>query len=473
MNRRTFLRNTFSSAAVLAFSAQAKAAERLFGKLNRKRKPNIVFILTDDQGWGDLGCYGHPDLKTPRIDQLAAEGVKFNQFYTNGSVCSPTRAGIMTGQFPSRVGVHHALFSTSENIERDVVQYLDTKTPNITRIMQNNGYITGHFGKWHLGVQSGAAGIPAPSEYGIDDYKCSYGPAGWEVWDGWSRETHRPISNQLIMDEAVRFIDENKDRPFFLQLWTFDPHTPLLPTPEMREPYSGYPEPQQTYYSVMSDLDYHVGRVVDHIEQSGLAEDTLFIYASDNGPEIHGSTNCGDNGPFRGMKRSLYEGGIRTPMITRWKGVIKPGQIDDKTVIAGSDFLPSLCSISGIDVPENAHFDGEDLSAAILGRAVTRNKPVIWEYRSEITGQSGDPTSPMYRICSPMYAVREGEWKLLWNPDDSRTELYNIVTDPVEENNVASVNPTTVNRLKGYIQQFIAELPDDRWKHEHAGLESW
>ncbi len=465
MNRRTFIKNMIAvSGGVLAGEGLVSASSRLSAKFNRRRPPNVVFVYTDDQGWGDLGCYGHPDIMTPNLDQLAMEGIKFEQFYVSAPVCSPSRAGLMSGQFPSRLGFHTIIGNPSDDVERNVPHYIDPNAPMITKLFRNAGYRVGHFGKWHITTKKNPDGydIPVPDDYGIDDFKTAHGSDGYAIWEDWERETHRPISTELIIDEGIRFIEENKERPFFLNLWTYDPHKPLLPTEEMREPYSSFSEPQQTYYSVITYIDQQVQRVIDKLKEVGLSEDTIILFSSDNGPEIEGSTNCGSAGPFRGKKRSLYEGGIREPFILRWKGHIKPGQVDSTSAIAGTDMLPSLCSIAGIELPEYVNIDGEDMSQALLGQPQQRIKPIMWEYRGEVMG-------PDTSFDSPIMAIRDGDWKLLWNPDDSRTELYNIVNDPTESNEVSSQYPQIVADLKAKLQQFYDELPEDRWKDPMAG----
>jgi len=413
-----------------------------------ERPPNVVFVFCDDLGWGDLPAYGHRNvkahggwtvrgsLKMPNLDRMAAEGIRFTQFYVASGVCSPSRAGVMTGRFPSELGVHDYLASAGLNRSRGCVQYLDPKIETLTRHLQDTGYATAHFGKWHLGGRD----APKPEEYGIDRYdSCIRGPDG------------RVRSNERIADATIEFIERNRSGRFYVNAWLYDPHSPLHPTDEMMEAYAdlsprwgGRNGAMQIYYGVLSDIDKHVGRILDRLDELGLSEDTIVIFSSDNGPEsglipfVSHYGGAASNGPFRGIKRSLYEGGIRTPFIVRWPGRAPAGRVDDETVVGGVDLLPTIASLAGISL-SGAGLDGEDLSAAFRGAAVNRAKPLLWENRFPVYGHLLDK--------SPMLAIREGNWKLLLNPDRSRVELYDIPADPSELNNLAGSEPQIVERL--------------------------
>jgi arylsulfatase A-like enzyme len=434
-----------------------------------KPTPNVVFILCDDLGWGDLGCYGNKDIKTPHIDRLAREGLLFTNFYVNSPVCSPARAALMTGQFPSKLDIHYAMGQHDWNVQCNMPDYLDPKTSTITRSFQKAGYKVGHFGKWHLGGPYNE-GTPTPKEYGIDEY-ATLMTEGWPDY----RKPNDPRSEWAgrNIDIAMRFMEKNQNNPFFLNIWLFDVHSTIDPSDEQMELYKDKwlcvgPQPtrrdykgaMQIYYAAVSNMDKQIGRLVEKLDELGLSENTIIVFASDNGPSpVWGSdtshSGAGSAGPFRGSKGSLYEGGIRVPFIVRWPGKVPADKVDDTTIISGADMLPSLCNICNITVPEGGELDGEDMSSAILGVPKERKGQLMWDFRFPPNGGRGRPI-----ICSPMLAVRDGKWKLLVNPDLSRVELYDLKNDPTEVDNVADIHKDIVTRLSGPLLKWHRSLPD-------------
>lgn len=445
ISRRDFLAGAGGACAAVACGA-ASGAEA-------GPRPNVLFILADDLGWGDLGCYGHPHIKTPNLDRLAGQGIQFTRGYVNSPVCSPTRAGFMTGQFPARNGIHGHFATPKLNTQRDMPQWLDPTAPTVTRQFQQAGYRVGHFGKWHLG--GGVEGDPAappPSAYGIDTSRVYVGNGPtWELDDAWLAH-----SSEYIVDASIAFLEEHKARPFYLQTWLKDPHAILAPTAEQRERYKKYGGALETFYAVVDNLDRQVGRLLDRLESLGLAENTLVLFMSDNGPEeiqVYNASHSGvgSPGPFRGRKRSLYEGGIRVPMILRWPGQAPAGRVDDHTVFSGVDLMPTLCSACGIGSPGEDVVDGEDLSAAFHGQDTDRRKTLYWEFRSDVLGHVVNR--------SPLLAVRDGDWKLLMNPDGSRVELYEVAEDPREMDNLAERKKHIRKDLERQALKFYAQMP--------------
>ncbi|MCU0918144.1 MAG: sulfatase-like hydrolase/transferase [Planctomycetes bacterium] len=424
----------------------------------KQAKPNFVFILADDLGWGDLGCYGNREIRTPNLDRLAAQGLLFTQFYVSGSVCSPSRTAFMTGQFPARQRVHGHFATDEQNEARGMPNWLDPQVPTVTRLLQEAGYVTGHFGKWHLGSGTNA---PTPGAYGIDEHVTvvSSGPqlTGKGESYFWARSTTH------IVDHTIAFIEKHRDEPFYVNVWTLLPHATLHPTPEQMEPYKPfapagvpYEGVKQIYYASVSDLDRQVGRLIQRIDELGLGENTYIVFSSDNGPEDLNIRNAvhsgiGNTGPFRGRKRSLYEGGVRLPLIVRCPGRVPAGRVDDGTVLAGVDWLPTICRLAGVNLPGHLGLDGQDMSPAFLGQPEPRGRPLMWEWRFRVFGD-------MVHRC-PMLAIREGRWKLLMNPDRSRVELYDIPSDPTELDNVASQNPDVVERLARQVLAWQKTLP--------------
>jgi len=454
LNRRQFLASFGTAAASLAWSSCSVAADAAL-KANR---PNFVFIFADDLGWGDLGCYGNRQIKTPNLDELAKTGTLFTQFYVNGSVCSPSRTSIMTSHFPARHRVHGHFATHAQNKARGMPNWLDPKVSTVTGLLQKAGYATGHFGKWHLGSGEGA---PSPGDYGIDDH-CTRSSSGPQL-DGTGDPYFRAKSTAQIVDKTIRFIEKNKSRPFYVNVWTLLPHATLHPTDEQMKPYQKYAPrgvpykgAKQIYYASVSDLDRQIGRLIKKIDELGLADNTVIAFSSDNGPEDFDIGNAvhsgiGSAGPFRGRKRSLYEGGIRMPFIVRWPGHTPAGRVDDTTVLAGVDWLLIVCGLADVKLPGDLEPDGEDMSQVILGKPKRRTKPLMWEWRFRIFGDMVHK--------SPSLAIRDGNWKLLMNPDSSRVELYDIPADPTELDNVAVQNPDVVRRLSAKLLHWHGTLP--------------
>lgn len=421
---------------------------------SKSEKPlNFIFILTDDLGWGDLGCYGNKIAKTPNLDQLAKEGVQFTQFYTNSPVCSPSRAAFLTGLFPGRIKLHHTLHKPPENEKKGMPDSLDPNIPSLLSLLRNNGYVLGHFGKWHLGIIDLV-------QYGFHDFGVTTGSIILNYRYDFSN------SSKSIFERGIAFIRKNLDKPFYLQLWTFDPHAPLEPSEKqmsyfnnliMKRLVGKYTSPVQVYNSVIRELDYHIGHLLKALDHFGILDNTMIIFTSDNGPEdisvletAHSA--AGSTGPFRGRKRSLYEGGIRTPFIAWCPAIIPSGRIDNKTVLSGVDLLPTICNFAGIKLPEQINLDGEDMTEAFKGKEKKRGKPLMWEQRFQILGP------PLNQ--SPMLAIREENWKLLMNPDKSRIELYDITKDPMEVDNLANNNPDVVTHLSKVLLSWSKELPE-------------
>jgi N-acetylgalactosamine-6-sulfatase len=451
LRRRDFLR---AAAAALAPAAFAQKGQ----------PPNIIFILADDLGWGDLGCYGHPNIKTPGLDRLARQGTQFTQFYVNGSVCSPSRSAFMTGHFPARHRVHGHFADAALNEARGMPNWLDPTVVTLPRLLKQAGYSTAHFGKWHLGSGPGA---PAPDVYGFEDHRTvnANGPS----WDQTDR-FFRARSTQLIVDETIRFIEQNRNKPFYVNVWSLLPHATLDPTEEQLKPYERFaPGGQvphkgatQIYYASVSALDREIGRLLARLDELGLAANTLVFFSSDNGPEdIHirnaSHSGVGSSGPFRGRKRSLYEGGVRLPFLVRWPGHVPAGRVDNNSVLTAVDFLPTLSKLAAVEVPAQWKLDGEDVGDIFFGRSRARIMPILWEWRFNIAGDVLNR--------SPILAIREGDFKLLINPDRSRLELYNIPRDPSELHNLAQDHPEIVERLAKQVlawQQTLPEGPFDK-----------
>ncbi len=420
-------------------------------------KPNIIFIYADDWGWGDLSCHGHPWLKTPNIDRLAAEGTNFQQFNVVNPVCSPSRAAVMTGHYPARHSVHQHFATPVQNAARDMPDWLDPKAPMLPRFLKEAGYRTAHFGKWHL-TNRETHGAPQPTAYGYDEFNVFNGGAEWP-----SADLHE------AGDDTAAFIKANGGKPFFINVWLHESHLPHVPTKESMERWKHLDEQKQVYAAVITDGDNAVGEILAALKETGLEKDTIVMFSSDNGPEntaksgkgltkkdnttdkpgYGGYYSVGDTGGLRGRKRSLFEGGVRVPFIVRWPAHTPAGVKNDTTVITSVDLIPTLCAAAGITLPEIHKGDGENLLPALKGESVKRTRPIFWEWR-------GARAAPDFW---PRLAVRDGDWKLVLPDKGERAELYNIPADRAESKDVAKEHPEIVARLTEMAQEWKATLP--------------
>jgi len=441
-------------------------------------RPNIIFILTDDLGWGDPACFGHPLMKTPALDRMASDGTIFKQFYVNNPVCSPSRTAFMTGHYPARHHVHGHFARHEQNVARGMPDWLDADVTMVTDLLQKAGYATGHFGKWHLSTGlPGVENIPVPTEYGIDDSRVATGP-GPQFDEQKGDPYFRAHSTDLFVDETLRFIRENRDQPFFVNLWTLVPHATLKPTPEelavyddlvadpnvfkgwMRDYAADAPDLQsqlKTYCAAVTGMDRAIGRLLDELDKMGLADNTLIFFTSDNGPEDYEIKNArnaglGSPGPLRARKRGIYEGGVRTSCIVRWPGHVPAGRVDEDSVLTAVDFLPTVCRLAGVESTADLAPDGEDVSDVLLGKSRDRTRPIFWEWRFNVAGNS--------EYLAPGLAVRDGKWKYFTDPTGERRELYDITVDPAERTNVIADHPEVVRRLHQKLLQWKATLPE-------------
>jgi N-acetylgalactosamine-6-sulfatase len=340
-----------------------------------------------------------------------------------------------------------------------MVNYLDPKTPTVTKLLHDAGYKTGHFGKWHLGHTPDS---PSPAAYGIDVVWCVLANNQNLQTNQIFHAKDRAHQSEAIVDASMRFIEANRDQPFYANVWLTDPHAILNPSEEQMELYKQF-HPKgvsdhgamQVYFAVVTELDKQVGRLLKKLDELGLAENTIVVFSSDNGPEHIGQpsgesshSGVGSAGPFRGHKHVIYEGGLREPFIVRWPGHTPAGKVDNTTVLCGMDWLPTMCGLTGSKLPAGISLDGEDMSQALLGKPQQRAKPLMWEARYR-----GAWWSPN---VSPQLAIRDGKWKLLMNPNQSHLELHDLISDPSEVEGCLS-NPSSVDRCNFGIPGWITE----------------
>ena len=368
-------------------------------------KPNIIFLLTDDIGYGDV----------------AEEGTKFTQFYAAAPVCSPSRTGFLTGMYPGRWRITNFLQTRAGNRASEQADFLDPKAPSIARTLKQAGYVTAHFGKWHMG-------------------------GGRDKIKRWDRSAY-------FVDRTLDFLRRHKGEPCYVNLWPDDVHTPWIPAgTDIDKRRRENDESAPNFKAVLLEYDKQVGRLIAGLKELGIETNTILIFSSDNGPlpTFRGRRAGG----MRGSKDSLYEGGTRMPLIVRWPGHVPAGRVDETTVMHGVDFFPMFCKLAGVSLPEQEHFDGEDMSKAFLGTASVRQHLLFWEY-----GRNPTFGYPRGRDRSPNVAVREGKWKALVNADGSSIELYDLDADRNETQNIANENPEIAKRMTEAALQWRKSLP--------------
>ncbi|MBX2851442.1 MAG: sulfatase-like hydrolase/transferase [Phycisphaeraceae bacterium] len=422
-------------------------------------QPNILFILADDWGFGDLSCRGHETIETPNLDRLVDEGVDVQDFTVASGVCSPSRVAIMTGHFPARYRINQHFHHTKHHQKTGMPDWLDPDAPMLPRQLQQAGYATYHIGKWHL-TGKPITDAPLPTAYGYDK--------SW-VWNGPGPE----IDSQGVWDKAIAVIEEQRDKPFFINLWLNETHTPHFPTQKWLDYYAkkGLDERERVYPAVVSNADEKIGRVLKALDNAGLKENTVVIFTSDNGPEypldpkgkvmnhpelgegLNTWYSLGSAGDLKGKKRSLHQGGIRVPFVLRWPEKIKRGRELKQGMLTAVDLLPTLCGIAGAPLPRGYRSGGEDRSSILDPNVTCRTKPIFWYWPADTSGDNW-----------PRAAIRDAgrtPWKLLMTLDGSRIELYDLDQDPQEKNNLADQYPPVVKRLKAQLETWLAELPDE------------
>ncbi|CAA6690008.1 Choline-sulfatase (EC [Lentimonas sp. CC19] len=417
--------------------------------------PNILFIFADDWGWGDLSCHGHPYVKTPNIDRLAKEGTDFQNFTVASGVCSPSRTAVMTGLFPARLSVTGHFATPGNNAKRGMPDWVDPELPMLPRILQEAGYMTGHFGKWHLSNNM-IPDSPRPEVYGYDmvgAFNCS----------GEQMPVHDDAKNAIVLIEK----SVAAQKPFFINLWVHEPHTPFHTLPEYRERFPDLEPGHNVYASVLSHADDRIGEVLDTLDRLGLTQNTLVIFSSDNGPAGEGSkagkltvkndsatgkgfghgASVGTTGGRKGRKGTIYQGGIGIPFLVRWPGEVTAGAVDDTSWISAVDLLPTFCEIAGAPLPDSFEPDGVSQIAVLKGTpALVRKKPLFWK-KQEARASDAD------------FAILDRKWKLLTDVNFKKIQLYDISVDPLEQDDVSQQNPEVAAELLKKVKAWNADLP--------------
>lgn len=452
-----------TTCCVLLFFTNLRAQH----KASSQRPPNIVLIFTDDQGYQDVGTFGSPNIKTPHLDQMAREGVKLTSFYAAQAVCSASRAALLTGCYPNRIGIHQALMPQSK-------VGLNPQETTVAEMLKSQGYSTAIFGKWHLGDDPKFM----PNKQGFDEF---FGiPYSNDMWPNHPEQgtvfhfdplllyenekvldtlTDQSDLTTQITERSVDFINRHKDTPFFLYVPHPQPHVPLF----VSDKFKGKSE-RGLYGDVIMEIDWSVGQILEALKKNGLDQNTLVIYTSDNGPWLSYGNHAGSALPFREGKGTAWEGGQREPFIARFPGQLPAGETLDIPVMA-IDILPTLAQISGATLPERP-IDGHSAWSLLQGK----------------TDKSPDKAYFFYYKVNELHAVRQGDWKLYF-PHNYRTmngqepghdglpgkyryvdlqkqELYNVKEDPSETTNVAQQHPKIVARLQKLADAMRGKLGD-------------
>jgi len=419
-------------------------------------RPNVIVILTDDQGSIDAGCFGAADLKTPAIDSLAARGVAFDQFYAASAVCSPSRAGLMTGRYPWLAGLEQNAPAT---VSEDIHDLARSQDPGglppaaftLAELFRQNGYATAHIGKWHLGHGPGLKPLDQGFDYSfghmngcIDNWSHFVywgGPNRHDLWENNARvRLPGRFFPDLMVEKAAAFIEQPREQPFFMYFAMNLPHYPYQGDPEWLETYAELPFPRNVYAAALSSMDARIGKLLAHLDRLGVRDDTIIVFQSDHGhsTEERAHGGGGSSGPYRGAKFSLFEGGIRVPAIISWPAKLPAGE--RRTAMAhGCDWFPTLAGLCEIELPE-LPLDGRDL-AAVIASAEAPSPHEVLEWK-----------------IGEQWALRHGPWKLIHQPKsdggpelaaaDRQWFLANLETDPGESRNLAGEEPDRVAQMR-------------------------
>lgn len=420
-----------------------------------RKPPNIVFIFIDDMGWRDVGFMGSRYYETPNIDKLAGQGMIFTNAYSNAPNCAPARACLMSGQYSPRHGIYTVNNSDRGPSKRRKLIPIENTTDlrsnivTIAEAIKPAGYVSASMGKWHLGTGSELGPLGQGFDVNVGGFSAGHPPKGYFTPYGNPELPDGPPGEYLtdrLTDEALKFIETNKNNPFFLYLPHYAVHTPLQAKAEFIEKYKkkrgsgGQNNP--TYAAMIESTDQGVGRIMDKLDELNLTDNTVVFFFSDNG----GVRTITSNAPLRGGKGMLYEGGIREPMCVRWPGVVKPG-IRCDTPIIGIDFFPTLLDIAGVRKPKGKLLDGVSILPLLKNSKPLNRKALFWHFPAYLQGRAEGARDPYFRT-RPAGAIRAGDWKLIEYFEDGVLELYNLKDDIGEKKNLANVMPEKTRELR-------------------------
>ncbi|PQO40894.1 sulfatase [Blastopirellula marina] len=426
-------------------------------------RPNFLVIMCDDLGYGDLQCYGHPSIRTPNLNKLASEGVRFTSYYSAAPVCSPSRAGLVTGQTPTQVGIYDWIPGGSP-------MHVRAEEITLPKLLKTAGYETGLFGKWHCNGKFNSPDQPQPNDLGFDYWFATQNNAGPShenptnfVRNGKRVGPTQGFSCQVVVDETIHWLTDVRetDKPFFALVTFHEPHEPIASPDDLVKTYPDADKKGEAlYYANVTNVDRAVGKLLAKIDELNLRDNTLVLFTSDNGPETlnrypNAWRSHGSPGPLRGMKLHIYDGGIRVPGIARLPGKIEAG-IESDFPVYSLDLLPTFCELAGAEIPQSAKLDGTSLAKMLAGETVERKKPLFWHYYrafgdAKVAVRDGD-----WKLValwdqgnvSPGSAYKKGDYSLIKDVKFTDFELYNLTEDIGETKDLKDQHPEVVARLK-------------------------
>lgn len=452
-------------------------------------KPNIVVVLADDLGYGDLGCYGHPKIETPHIDQFASRGLKLTNCYSAHPNCSPARAGLMTGRTPFRVGIYNwiPMFSPM-HVRRSEI--------TVATLLRNAGYDTCHVGKWHLNGDFNLPSQPQPWDHGFNHWFSTQNNAlpnhrnpNNFVRNGKEVGLLKGYAADVVADEAEHWLEQHRDKskPFFMFACFHEPHEPIASAKRFTDMYPSDDPSFSAHHGNVSQLDYGFGRILQTLDRLKLRGSTLVFFTSDNGPAITGIHPHGSSGPLRSKKGFIYEGGIRVPGILQWPGKVTPGTVSD-TPISGVDVLPTLCEAAGVELPKGLKLDGASFIPVLSAQSIKRSKPLYWQFNRtrgevKVAIRDGD-WKLLARLDKPGPAgggdILEGEIELIKTSELTGFELYNLRTDIAEERELSKSKPDEFARMKHKMTSLYHDVRNDapswpawEWAKYESGKIEW
>lgn len=432
--------------------------------------PNIIVVLCDDLGYGDIGCYGNKIVKTPHLDRFAREGMRFTDCYAAHPNCSPSRTGLMTGRTPTRVGISNWIPMLSP-------MHVPQSEITIATILRKGGYDTAHTGKWHLNGRFNLTGQPQPNNHGFNHWFSTQNnalPNHRNPWNFVRNATPvgplKGFASGIVTDEAIHWLREwrDKSKPFFLFVCYHEPHEPIASDPRFEKDYPSDDPSHTAYWANVAQMDASFGRLMAELDKQKLRDSTLVFFTSDNGPARTGFHPHGETAGLRDKKGAVFEGGVRVPGIIRWPGKVKPDTTESTPIIA-LDLLPTLCSITGLKKPADRHLDGTNIRGLFRGEKIKRAQPLYWHFY----GARG----------ARHVAIRDGDWKLVAAIDappiqqragitakDQRTiktaplgkmELYNLKTDRGETRDLAIAEPKRFAQMTAQMKKIYASVQED------------
>lgn len=446
----------------------------------KSKQPNIIVLLCDDLGYGDLSSYGHPVIKTPNIDKLAATGIRLTDYYAAAPVCSPSRVGMLTGRNPNRAGVYDFIPGPKKSEDLRHLVHLQKDEITIPALLKTAGYATCHVGKWHMTSLFNSKKQPQPNDFGFDYWFATHNNAVPShenpnnfVRNGTEAGEIKGYSSQIVVDEAINWLQtKNNKNPYYLQVWFHEPHEPIASPKELVEKYMPFAKNkhQAEYFANVANVDSAVGRLMAYLKETK-DDNTLIIFTSDNGPETlnrtsKSFTSYGTTGGLKGRKLWTTEAGFRVPCIINWQGKnIFAGTSD--AVVSGLDFLPTFCEVAGVAIPKQ-HLDGESFTSLLNKGKSDRKKPLVWGFYNALNEQAVAMRDGDWKIMARLKTssgylpkimnVYEGNMALIKEAQLTDFTLYNLKLDKREGQDLSEKHPDVLKKMKAKLEKEYQDL---------------